>query len=387
MSTMDLPHLTLFIRRMWRTPGRTAMLFLLFWLGLVLLVQYNPDLQFGSWQAADRDRINILMAVMLLGHFALFYVIATGMRAVVDDVRGGIWGWHVAPVGNAHVLAGALLSTAGISIIPLAGLMAFAPLAAMCAGDSHMVTNGQLGLDMFSFAIFALFFALRLAHFALMAACFQLAFRRTALATYVPALLAAAASIGCFWQGRLVYENRLVEYTNASFWWLLGVGGLLVIAGLLLLSMLTDTWRLAHVLLMIVVLILPAAMGLVGLIADLSQPRYTWNPSPAFSTATAIAYGKAAILPHSVLANAYPNLEIAWEGNITMYRMSAYQRRLFYGARRAIFIYNQPQTEAGTFWLIVGYLVSGVVWWFTALISLDMVRRPQKYLSWQPWRR
>lgn len=386
---MELPHLTLFVRRMWRTPGRIAVIFLLAWLGLVLLIQASPDFEFDmiGWQATINDIINIYTSILAIGYFALFYVIAVGMRAIVDDVRGGIWGWHVAPIGNARVLAGALLSTACTSIIPLAGLMAFAPLASMCAGDSYILTNGQLGLDMFSFAIFTLFFILRLAHFALMAACFQLAFRHTALASYVPALLAAVASIGCFWQGRLVYVNRLVEYSHASCWWLLGFGGLLAIVGLFLLSMLTDTWRPAHVLLLIVVLVLPAVMGLAGLIADVSQPRYTWNSRAAFSTATVTAYGKAAILPHSVLANAYPNLETAWEGNISMYRMSVYQRRLFYGAQRSVLIFNKPQTEAGIYWLILGYLVSGAVWWFAALISLDMVRRPQKYISWRPWRK
>ena len=386
---MELPHLTLFIRRMWRTPGRIAVAFLLAWLGMVLLIQLNPDLELGliGWRATTRDLINFLTAILLLGYFALFYVIAAGMRAVVDDVRGGIWGWHVAPVGSTRVLAGALLSTVCTSIIPLAGLLAFAPLASMSAGDSYILTNGQLGLDMFSFLLFALLFVLRLSHFALMAACFQLAFRHTALASYVPVMLAAVATIVCFWQGRLIYENSFATYVDAQLWWILGFFGLLAIIGLFLLSMLTDTWRLTHVLLLIVLLLIPAVMGIAGLVADVSQPRYTWNQSAPFTAATETAYGTAAILPHSVLANVYPNLETAWEGNVDAYQLSAYNRRLFFGAQRAILIYSKPQTKAGVCWLVLGYLVSGAVWWFAAFVGLDMVRRPQKYLSWRPWRR
>jgi hypothetical protein len=162
---------------------------------------------------------------------------------------------------------------------------------------------------------------------------------------------------------------------------------LLAIVGLVWLSLLTDTWRPTHVLLLAAVVILPAVMGIASFISDLIAPRYSWNPHPAYYALSDAAFGGLSFVPHAALSNAYPNLETAWSGSIAVYRISAYNRSLYSGSQRALCIFNKPEPPGGLLWQILGYLATGLAWWFAAVVSLDMVRRPQKYLSWRPWRK
>jgi hypothetical protein len=357
---------------------------------LVILVQLNPQLDFPflGWQANAQDVVNFYTAVLVMGHFALFYAIAAGMRAVTDDVRGGLWGWHVAPLSNSRVLAGAFLGTLGAAVVPLVGLLAFMPLATLYSGSAYEMLNGQLGMDTFSFYIFALFFAARLLNFALLAACFQLAFRHTVLASFVPLMLALAAALSIGWQGRLVYDHDWISHTSAQAWWLLGFCGLVLILGLLLLSMLTDVWRPTHVVLLLVVILLPAVMGTAGFVSNVLSPGYfSYRYYRGLDTAGEIAYNNGTILPHLILVDVFPNLETAWSGEIHDYVVPETRRPLFPEGQRALIIYNQPQLPSALALLTFGYLLCGVALWLTALVSLDMVRRPQKYLSWRPWRR
>ena len=131
---MELPHYTLYIRRLTRLPMRATVVILLSWLAILLVQLSIPS------SILMKEREYAVLGILLLGHFVLFHTIATGMSALTENMHG-IWGWHVAPLDNSKVLLGTLAATGVAAIIPALGLIAYISLYAFSTLDYGLWTN------------------------------------------------------------------------------------------------------------------------------------------------------------------------------------------------------------------------------------------------------
>ncbi|MBN2082855.1 hypothetical protein JW859_11715 [bacterium] len=400
---MELPHLTLALRRMRRTPGRTAITILLCWLALVLLESNLPNWPVRflnacfstnmAWLAVNYLHF-IYLSIVLAGFFVLYLAIANGMRTLVDDVRGGLGSWYLTPVPSSRVLLGVLAGTALATVVPAVGLLAYLPLAVI-AQLTGMITSyeypGQLGLDNYSIYTFTLFLLLRLPHFALFAGCVQLALRQTRLVSFIPLLLALAATFSSLWQGRELYANKVAQDLGAQALWVDSIAGAVVVMALLILALLSERSWLGHAVVLVGAIVIPLAMGISAGVAGEMQAYLTnytggnlgWSAPPVRvqSLAAALAYDFPAMPFHTGLGHAYPNLEHFWTGQ--EHQTSWYTRQL---RNREEHLFGQPihpYGEQALAQVTGGYLLTLVLWWFTALCCLEIARRPYYYRRWR----
>ena len=225
-----------------------------------------------------------------------------------------------------------------------------------------------------------LFFVVRLAHFALLAGCLQLAFRKTKVAFLIPSLLAGTATIAALWSGRELFQisgNRLVGSISPWLMLLIGMLGAAAVMLLILLAVRRRGFSLPHLLLTILLFVVPLAMG--GSSAFFALPSANTNLSSLLQLKVYRIVYRSHFPLHAALGHMYPNLEAVWleRVRVHVHRRGYYQQSE--GVRYQWYAKVQDNS-ACLAWVLLGYLASLSLWWLTALLCLDMARNPQKYV-------
>lgn len=194
---MELPHLSLYIRRALRRPSNVTMYIVMLWAAMFAATLTSDALvMLPAYYWLDPFGIGELCG--LIGNLILYWVIARQMTCIARDELGRAPDWYPTPLSDGSALLGALTTTGLAALLPLTLLVAFSLLN----GHLHSISWTGYGPVLW----FSLF---RLVHFALLAGCLQLALRRSILSRAVPLMLAITAAVVTFWDVILPYHHYL----------------------------------------------------------------------------------------------------------------------------------------------------------------------------------
>jgi hypothetical protein len=199
-NMLELPHLTLYLRRLrgarpglpWRQQVQTARVQLLLqvlgWSAAALAAGLAAT---PASEALYLDRRSLFYAVLVLAGFFPYLAAAQQMQQLCSPLASGSPEqpeWFGAPLSSARVLLG-VLGSAGLQLLPGllgVGLIAF---SAGTATGTALTTEANLFLGQLAWQALTM-----LPHYLLLAACLALALRHTrAQAIWQPLLAAAAA--------------------------------------------------------------------------------------------------------------------------------------------------------------------------------------------------
>ena len=392
---MELPHLTLALRRLQRTPGRLAVVFLLFWLVLTVMESLRPGwleffidniLRGAQWNLGEQ----VVRLLATFGFFCVYYLIAAAMRSVSDQAAGGEWGWFTSPLSNHAVLAGVLLAALAMAVVPVCGVLAF--------GSEHTwneklytVFTGpvgfQLGLEFDNLKTFTLFFLMRLPHFALATGVLHLAWRSTSLAPWVTPLTTLVATAVHFWVGRYLFDLSVCPNLAGPqpwFWWLVGLAGTIIIGWLAVRACHTRRFSVWHFGLLVVLWLVPFQGGVIGAVSDYQQPVWSRSGNIWYHPGTIQYYAySAGLIPfQATVGNVFPAIESVYVERSS--RTGSVPRQMFRGLMgfdEQSHWYATPVMGTTHYTLaILGYLISLVLWWTTAVLCLRAVRYPSRPL-------
>jgi len=218
---VELPHLSLYIRRALRRPSTGTMYILVLWAAM-FAARFSGGNQIILPAYYWLTPFDLGTLCILIGNFVLYFVIARQMGRLARGEDGREPDWYATPISDGAAVLGALATTGLAALIPLALLVVFVLLDAHTAGTSWPEFGPALWFSL-----------IRLPHFALLAACLMLALRRSALTRSLPWILATAAMLTAFWDVSLIYHHYATGYALGDIRWVsccLAVGLALLIA-------------------------------------------------------------------------------------------------------------------------------------------------------------
>ncbi len=378
---IELPQWEMFKRRIWRTPGRWAIIQGLMWIVLTL---WFP----GAWLDDTLPRLSsympdysdlLLLLVGSLGFAWLYYIIANTMMQLTDT--GGYTGWYISPLPSQTALHGVLLTALAQISVTLFGLLAFisAKVLTYHSSTDLMDLLAQMGGDIFTYNSSTALLLLRLPHFILACACFCIAFRHTGLKQLMPLLLTLAAVFAIALPSRDFYFSAIrtsqyyIQPNPTTFF----SDNLLALPCFSLILLLLLGWGLVWQArrgapsLLQAVLLIPLMLAITGGAAGLV--KFTNQILSNSNVGLATMCFRPVLQPlHAVLTHIYPNLAIAWRGlEYYRYDVAAYQ-----------LLGVQCTHPSQWCWPILSYCLSLVIWYLAALACLNAARYPTL-----PWRK
>ncbi|MCC7477302.1 hypothetical protein IT575_02490 [bacterium] len=222
----ELPHLTLYWRRLLRTPARGLIVFLLAWLVLIAgLLMVQADAAAGVPGLANFGLRLLPASAALAAHFGLLYAAAEGMRNLQTDERDGVGGWQSSPIGEQPALRGVLISSllgCAAPALVLAAVYAVLPLFEPRSIDppafgSDLTANILLNPAWSDYLNATLGSWFRLPAYALFAACLFVVVRGGWANRMLSFMLAGLGTGLTFWtQTNFTQLNMHYDFTQAS---------------------------------------------------------------------------------------------------------------------------------------------------------------------------
>lgn len=378
---IELPHWDMFKRRLWRTPGRWAIIQGLAWIALTLWFPgewLNEVLPRMGWYMPDYADI-ALVFISCLGFSLLYLAIAYTMTQLADT--GEITSWYLAPLSSKTALHGVLLAALTQASVPLAGLFAFmsTQMVAYCGYSNFQSIFSQTGGEIFSFYFFTGTLLLRLPHFALACACYAIAFRNSTFKHILPVIMTIAAVTAIFINTKEIYffpddpGSQYTHMSSAPLWTanltvmpLIGLTAI-VLLGVVLTGQARKPLNLGWQWFLIAIPALAFFGGTAGIVQTVTQIVQSSN----------ITFERLLNQPvlqplHASLTHLFPNLAFAWCGD-TYYGNNIVARQIF-----GITITDSSQW----LWPDLSYCISLAIWYFAAIACLNAARYPTL-----PWRK
>jgi hypothetical protein len=348
------------------------------WLALVILAMLFPD-ALGTAPGALAS-----LGIVIAGKFAIYWVLAETMASLAREGKRASPAWYLTPLSNHAALLGTLMTALLAIVPPLAGLVAFLPLHASGWMDVYLYDLPS-GLAQFGCSGLTIFettgqYISRLAHFALFAACIQLALRRMAYAPALPVLLAAAATMLGFWQAANFEPLPVATGFLAAPWgWTGATITLSVLAFVVLLfickwcaEMETPTALYAIPLLAALAMPLGLSLGAVGWLIEYTVTQYSYQQSQL----TAWVYSPVLQPVHAFYALFAPDASsiAKYQGWTGMFNMQEDSVRLHY------YTTSLSGSDLNTGWLLYIALLglSFAMLWTVCMHCLEVSRNPAK---------
>ena len=189
----ELPHLAMHLRRVGRRRALRTLLIILVWVSFICIRLALGD--FGPWDGYYPEWMpDINLLGQLIGWFIIYWVIASQMSLISNEENGRPAEWLSAPVNSRAALWGVLGVTGLSSLVP-AGMLVLYLLFDPGLNSPYSLYEAP--------GIWLAF--LRLANFALFAACLHLIATNLAVRRFLPLLLALTATAAHGWANRYVY--------------------------------------------------------------------------------------------------------------------------------------------------------------------------------------
>lgn len=303
---MELPHFTLFWRRLLRKSGSGQIRIALFWLVASTLALFPSRESFPYMGQSELKQYTVFLLI-LVGHFLVYRVIASTMQLAVDETKGGAIGWFSTLVGTPEALLGTLLATVLLSAMPYVGLCLFQIFA---LAESRLDDFPfQVVPGIFEFGQHILVMVPGLVSFALACVALQLPFRNSRYSFLLPDVIAAAAACIAFWECSSVYGS-ITRYTYNPVPFAPTISLAIIIAFGLFLILRLAVLRPTPGRLSVAAFsffFLPVVLGVFGGTASVLGRWHMW-----YGNIGTVYLDELSPL-HAALSTVYPGLRIAWD--------------------------------------------------------------------------